>query len=331
MLDKDIETKINKALELMQNDTEIALSIFDEILENYPDNIDALNGKGSTLIKLNQFNEAEKYFDKSLAITETSSALINKGLISKHNHEYQKAIDYYNKAIQINKNLKNIILILKNEVLKLIDDSSQINPNNYTQKANELIKKGLSLKNENKLWDALESYYEAISEDHTCKNSVNMLVNDIKTILEHEFLFETPEFKDNEIDNLKIQSFRALLVEENPKKALTLLNLILEIKPDDIEALNHKGCILFRFDRCPESVESFNKCLEINNKYYYALFNKAIVLRRMNNLEESLSCFNELLEIPKYHNKAEPYQLEILDKCSKQKISENAFKRKKKR
>jgi len=52
MLNKTIQIKIDKAIRLLQNNSEEALKIFNEILKNEPDNIDALNGKGSALMKL---------------------------------------------------------------------------------------------------------------------------------------------------------------------------------------------------------------------------------------------------------------------------------------
>ena len=45
MLNKTIQIKIDKAIRLLQNNSEEALKIFNEILKNEPDNIDALNGK----------------------------------------------------------------------------------------------------------------------------------------------------------------------------------------------------------------------------------------------------------------------------------------------
>ena len=276
-----------------------------------------MNGKGSTLIKLGKFNEAEEYFNKSLSITENTSALINKGIISKNRKDYPNALYYYDKAIESNIKLKDIINILKNEVITLSDDSTQ--NTKYTKKANNYIKKGLNQKNDKKLWDALESYENAILEDHTCKNYVKILINEIKIILEHEFLFETPNFKKDDYDSLKIKSLRAVLIEENPKKALTLMNLILEINENDIEILNHKGCILFHLNKCKKSIKCYDKCLNIDKNYHYALFNKAIVLRRINNLKESLDCFNKLSKIPRYYNKVKPYQLEIMDKLKNEK------------
>ena len=99
-------------------------SNFNEILENEPNNIDALNGKGSALIKLNNFDDAEKCFDKSLTISENTSALINKGIILKNKKDYQNAIYYFNKAIEMDFEMNTILSIFKNEIFKQIDINS---------------------------------------------------------------------------------------------------------------------------------------------------------------------------------------------------------------
>jgi tetratricopeptide (TPR) repeat protein len=321
MLEEYIQNKTNEALELMQNDSEEALIIFNEILEIEPENIAALNGKGSTLMKLDKFEEAETYFDESLSIKENSSALINKGIILKNKKEYEKALEYYEKAIHVNAKMKNIVKILKNEIFEILNDDSQMELNNYTDEANENIKNGLACKNAGKLWDALDFYKKAMSNDSNCREYVNILITDIKITLQKEFLFSTPKFGNTKIDALKIQSLRALLIEENPQKALKLTDLILELDEKDIDTLNQKGYILFIFDEYDKSLPYFDKCLAIDNSYYYALFNKAIVLRMIGNLEDALDCFDELLKMPEYKAKVKPYQLEILDKLHEKQIN----------
>ena len=76
-----INHKIINALEFMQYDYEKALKLFNEVLEVEPTNIEAINGKGSTLMKLHKMDEAEKYFDYSLSIIE-KFFLIHKQIFS---------------------------------------------------------------------------------------------------------------------------------------------------------------------------------------------------------------------------------------------------------
>lgn len=315
----EITGRIDEAMEYMQNDTAKAIRIFDEILESEPENVEALNGKGSSFMKLNRMREAEKYFDYSLSIKRTSSALISKGIICKVRKEYKQALSFYDKAIETKPKLKNIVTILKNEVNDLM--GSEIEITDYTTKTNELINEGMKYKNSNRLWDAIDCFENAIKSDGSCRTSVQAMINEIKSILQNELLIRTPELGDSRIDKMKLKSLRLLLIENDPEQALTIMNLILDDSENEIDTLNQKGCVLFLYDGCEQSLECFNRCLNIDEKYYYALFNKAIVLRRMKKLEESLDCLDELLKTPKNYEKVKPYQLEILDKLHQKAIS----------
>ena len=320
MKTNEINDKIDEALYYMQNDTEKAITIFDEILEIEPENIEAINGKGSSLMKLNHMIEAENYFDYSLSIKQSSSAFISKGIICKCRKDYNQSLIYYDKAIEINPDLSNIIKILKNEINELIGDKIGINMD-YSSETNELIKKGTDYKNNGKLWDALYCYKNEIKSDRSCKKSVQALINEVKAILQNELMTKTPEKGDSRNDQLKIKSLRLLLIEKDPKQALTIMNIILDDDEEDIDTLNQKGCVLFIFDRFEESIECFNKCLSIDENYIHALFNKAIVLRRIKEFNDSLSCFDELLKTPQNYDKVKPYQLEILDKLHEKDIT----------
>ena len=309
-----INHKIINALEFMQYDYEKALKLFNEVLEVEPTNIEAINGKGSTLMKIHKMDEAEKYFDYSLSIIENSSALINKGILSKNKQDYENALIYYNKAIEIDSNLNNIISILKNEVMEKLDMDYVINLGNFNQEAKILIKKGIIYEKSGKLWDAWDCFLKAIEKDVTCENLIDPFISKIKTIIKNEFLFKTPQLDNAKKDKLKNVILKTLFIEEDLEKALSLLNEILRGNSNDLDALNYKGCILFYFDETEKSLECFDKCLKIDNTDIYALFNKALVLRSSNKLPEALICFDKLLDYDETYNKAKAYQLEILGK-----------------
>ena len=170
--------------------------------------------------------------------------------------------------------------------------------------------------NKYKLWEAIACFEKAISEDEQCKNVVNAFIKEIDYSIFNEFLFEIPVCKKTEEDKLKIQALKELLINENPEKALKLLNQLLEINQNDISTLNYKACILFLSSKYNDSIDCFNECLELNQDYKYALFNKGLVLIRTNRLNESLNCFNRFLENEKNYIKTKPYQIEIIEKIN---------------
>ncbi|PWB88244.1 tetratricopeptide repeat protein [Methanobrevibacter thaueri] len=313
MSQENFENKIDEAYELIQYDAGLALKVFENLLKLDPDNIDLLNGKGSALMKLKRFSEAEECFNKSVLINENSCALLNKGIISKHKNEFQSALKFYDRAVQLDSSLCNIALILKNEVIEAIDDNI-LNYNSFSNESNEYIKRGIDFRDEGKFCDAMECFRNAVECDLACKPSVLALMEEVKTLMFNEFMFKTPDLDDEAIYDLKMQFFRALLVEEDPAKALTLMDFILDIKGNDLDTLNFKGCILFLFEEYCEAILCFDKCLDIDGQYYYALFNKGLVLGIMSEFKEALLCFEVLLKEHKYEEKAEFYRQEILEK-----------------
>ena len=313
MSQENFEYKIDEAYELIQYDAGLALKVFDNLLKLDSENIDLLNGKGSALMKLKRFSEAEECFNKSVLINENSCALLNKGIISKNKKEFQSALKFYDRAVQLDSSLCNIALILKNEVIEVIDDNI-LNYNSFSNESNEYIKRGIDFRDEGNFCDAMECFRNAVECDLACKPSVMALMEEVKTLMFNEFMFKTPDLDDETIYDLKIQFFRALLVEEDPAKALTLMDIILDIDGNDLDTLNFKGCILFLFEEYCEAILCFDKCLDIDRQYYYALFNKGLVLAIMSEFKEALLCFDVLLKEHKYEEKAEFYRQEILEK-----------------
>ncbi|WP_298502437.1 tetratricopeptide repeat protein [uncultured Methanobrevibacter sp.] len=312
MLEEYIESKIDEAYYYMQNDTDVALKIFDDILEIEPDNITALNGKGSSLMKLNRLNEAKDQFNQSLAIEKNSSAFLNKGIIFKQEKNYTEAISNYDKAYNLNPKLENIINILKDEITCKKDLTY------FNNEAEELIQKGIDLKGENKLWDARDAFTKAIETDPSCRRQAEKSIEEIKTIFQKELLYKNCKLNpEKKIDRIKIQAKRAVAEENDLEKTLTLMNLVLELDENDINTLNNKGRVLFMCDEYQKALECFDGCLNINENYYCALFNRAFVLRAMNRLPEAMECFEKLLKTPQNHEKIKPYQEEIREKLRK--------------
>ena len=327
----EIEARIEEALEYMQNDTHYALELFNGILKEDPNNISALNGKGSTLMKLHQSEEALKLFDCSLSIEENSSAYLNKGIICKNNEDYKNALICFDKALDYNPRLASIVSMLKNEILERVNlDSADLDSlYDFTKEANSLIKEAINYKNQNKLWDALDSLEKAIEEDPRCKNSVNDLIEKVKKNLQREFLYKETNSntatkkekktnsKKKKISKLKTLTYRSITVENNPHKALSLINKIFEINYDDLDAINLQGITYFSLNEYDKSIESFDKCLSINEDYTCALFNKGLVLRRLGFLKESLECFDKAWKNPNHYQKIKPYQEEALNKLKR--------------
>ena len=338
----EMESRIEEAFEYMQNDTDYALELFNGILKEQPKNINALNGKGSTLMKLHKSKEAMEIFDYSLSIEESSSAYLNKGIIAKSLKDYKNALRYFDKSLEHNPSLSSIVRVLKNEIIETanLDDLNSLY--NFEEGTISLIKEAIDCQNQLRLWDTLDCLEKAIEEDPSCKDFVDELIEKVHRQLQKEFLHKkyskntrnSPNKKpaknkpkntkttlakteNKKINKLKTLTYRSIIIENNPHKAFSLIERIFEINENDLEGLNLKGIAYFNLGDYDKSLECFDRCLIICDDYTYAYFNKGLVLRRKRLYEESLECFEKALKNPDFFKKAKPYQDEVLNNIIK--------------
>ena len=82
----------------------------------------------------------------------------------------------------------------------------------------------------------------------------------------------------------------------NPKKALSIFNKILELEPDNINALLKKGNILGKFGKYTESILIYDKVLSIESQNILALVNKGLALHYLARYDEAIACFDVVLK-----------------------------------
>ncbi|RAP51714.1 MAG: hypothetical protein BZ137_09715 [Methanosphaera sp. rholeuAM130] len=188
----ETNSKLDEAFDMIQTDPEKSLANFDEILLKDSKNVEAINGKASAYMKLNQLNKAEELFDCSMDIKPTTKALLNKGIIAKKREDYENALKYFNRANDINPRIKNITCILKNEVFDCIDvENDNLGLTLFNKEVNLLIKKGLEYRKVNKYWDSLECYESAIQKDAKVTQYIDSLIDEINIIIENRFPIQT--------------------------------------------------------------------------------------------------------------------------------------------
>ena len=311
----DIDYKIDTAFGYMHNDAHKALDIFKGILEIQPDNIRATNGKASALMKLKRIDEAEEYFNKSLALGDNVSALINLGLISMRKTRYESALRYFDKAIELKPELAGMITGFKKDILDNYDtDKADYRLTTFNDDADRLIVEGLKHEQMGKYWDAIDFYERAITMDSSSRHVVEAMIRKLDMHIEDEFLYEDRTSYNIMNNPLKLKVERAILIEKRHKKVSKLLDQLLTENPDDIAMINYKGGLEFSLYHYDESITYFDKCIDLSPEYYYAIFNKGLVLRRLKRYEEALLCFDKLLENPNYYIIIKPHKSGIMKK-----------------
>ncbi|MHA1705456.1 MAG: tetratricopeptide repeat protein [Promethearchaeota archaeon] len=79
--------------------------------------------------------------------------------------------------------------------------------------------------------------------------------------------------------------------------ALKSFNKVLNLDPNNINALFYTGYILFTLEKYDEALAYFNKVLEIDPSFKEAWYNKGRLLRKFNDIEGAIKCHNKALEI----------------------------------
>lgn len=98
---------LQRAIELYQaGDLKQAESACREIVENQPDNADALHLLGVLSYQAGNYDAAMKYLSEALRhIPANAYVHYNLGNVYKNKREFDKAISFYQKALRLNPNL----------------------------------------------------------------------------------------------------------------------------------------------------------------------------------------------------------------------------------
>ena len=323
------ELLFSKATGCLQNkENDEAIELFEKILETEPDNIHALNGKGSGLMQSGRMDEADEVFNQSLRIKDNEMAYLNKAIINGNSGNYEKAIEYCDKVIELYPQLKDVAQGMRNNFIEKMNKEGHSNLEGYSGEAQELIRKANAFNDENKIWDAWEAYEQAVKADADCENEVHSYINELKSKLIQEFLFFDVTQKDNfspenEVCMLKLNVMKHMLLDNDFTLALVVTKQILTLKEDDIDAINYMGAISFYFDEIDEAIGHFKSVAGKGDGIYllFADFNRAFALRRkamitgnLDHMVEALDIYDEMLKDPAAYDKVKPHQREILDK-----------------
>ena len=218
---------------------EESLDYFDKAINLDPSYIECLNNKGIALKELKKFDEALIYLQSALNISSNAETLLNIGSINLAQKKYHVAIDYFDKALQLEPNFAEAW-------------SNKGNALHELNRPNEAIvhfDKALSLKPTyaiawcNKGWvlQKLKRFDEAIAHYDTALSiKPNYVIGwSSKGWLLHELkLFD---------------------------QAILHYDKALNINPDYAEAWANKGNALLELKRYDEAIMHYDKALRLNS------------------------------------------------------------------
>lgn len=83
----------------------------------------------------------------------------------------------------------------------------------------------------------------------------------------------------------------------NPKEALGYFSKVLELEPDNKNALIKKGNIFGKLGKYTDAILSYDEALEQNPDDLLALVNKGLALHFMKQYDEAIQCYDNVLKI----------------------------------
>jgi len=314
MTSQENQGKLQTALKYHKNgqlpEAEI---IYRQIIEEESDNYNVLNLFGILLFQHKRYEEAITYIEKAVEIKPTAYFYINLGNIHSAKGDMDKAINYYNEALELNPDEAEpwfglgVCYKNKNEYDKAIEcyeKAISIRPSFYSAHIN--IGNIYKLKNE--LDKAVEFYKKALlfnQNDSDAYNSLGLLYFDRYEIEEAIYCFKKaiqikPNFEKPYINLGNVYKTRGEI-----SQALHYLNLAVEIDPDNYEAYISLGNLMIYINKTKEAVNCFEIALTLQPKESSALLNIGNAYRESGDAEKALIYYQKAMEL--MPDKAEVY------------------------
>lgn len=198
------------------------------------------------------------------------------------NKQYEKALEYYDLAIQKNQHdLKSYLAkgkILSQELKKyqeahdvFVQAIENANTSDHKTLSSIYFYKALSLVVLNQIDQALNDFDMAIQYDNSEQITIYTAQIDI-------------------LHSLKEYS-----------KALEKTNQLILLDPNNMDTYNLKGCILRDAHKYDEAIEVFNVILAKDPEYYLAYYNQALAFEKLHNFSEALKRYELAIHYNSQH------------------------------
>ncbi|MEO5333454.1 MAG: tetratricopeptide repeat protein [Magnetococcus sp. YQC-5] len=264
---------IQQALQLHQSgQLQEAEKLYRQLLQQQPNNQDALNLLGFLFHQSGKRELAVEYINKAIAMDPGQPLFYNNlGIVIQNQGKHQEAIACYQKALAINPAYhaaySNMGTVMQaqgkfDEAMACHQKALELEPDFFEAYANI----GNVLCDQGKLDESLVWYDKALAIQ---PKYINALHN-IGYVLQ----------KMGKLD-----------------EAIRVLQRALEIKPDYLEALNSMGNVLQDQGNFSEAIVYYKKALGFNPRYYEAYCNMGNVLCDQGRLDESIAAHQQALAI----------------------------------
>lgn len=324
---------LNKAaLNFKQGNYASAYEFFNEALKINPNEEKAVQGRGFALMKIRGDDYNRQMDELKESLNDHSKVVVdlfNKGTNYFSRRLFDDALEFFDKALDIDKNFSEIWYYKAMVYHSQQNFRDAINCFNEVTKKNEkrslilidtLINTGVCHRKLGELDEALECYKKVVEID---PNNGDAWGNIGNIYLDKKMLTEAIQHFDKAIEAGSEQSGysiipknskgTALLQMEMFQEALELYEDVLNYNPVFTPSLVGKGSVLYKLKKLSEALEYFNMALKIEPNYVLAWYQKASILYDLEKFKQALECYEQVLKIdPNYLQKIDHEKIQEL-------------------
>ncbi len=305
MINTSIKELFQKAYELHQlGKLTAAAKLYNNILNEQPDNIDVIFLTGTLNLQQRNFEIACMFFRKVLKLNpDYAMAHNNLGIALHESGKIDEAIKCYKKAIKLKPNYSTTYFNLGNTLKQQgklegavvnYKKAIELNPNDATIYGNL----GNTFKEQGKLDEAVECYKQAsrLNPDNAefhCNLGAALQESGALTeaILSYNEAVKLDPNYAMAFSNLG----SALQEAGKPEEAISSYERAIEIKPDYSEAHNNLGTSLLENGKPEEAITSHMKSIEIKPDCAEAHNNLGIALMKLGKFDNAITCYKKAL------------------------------------
>lgn len=287
-----VHTDYNIALELFgSEDYDLAIKVIDKLLEYNPKHLEGLCLKGRCLILLHDIDGAFECFSESLQIDfNCVEALVGIGTSFYHRGELDKANEYYDKALDIEPNNENALILKK----------IASNEKNNAGPDDEWVEKGRLLAVDGKYTEAIECFNKALELNDThvaCLFYKGVSLYGLDQYKKSIEYFDKVLKIDTEHGEAWHYKGQCLLILEDYDGSLECLNQADKLNPSSVETLRLKGLALSFLEKYEEAKYWFDKAIEIDPENENVLSTMGAVLYESGKYEDAREYYDKALAL----------------------------------
>ncbi|EKF86533.1 tetratricopeptide repeat protein [Methanobacterium formicicum] len=219
----------------------------------------------------------------------------NRGLALYHKKKYSPAIKLYDKALKIHPDFPEALNNKGNAIIQMIKNKKSMERIKGYKQALSCYNKALEIQPSN--LDILNNKGLALAYLGDYENSYKVFEEAVK-IDPHDLGTKITGKKVSQIiTNQYTQKGYDKLKNGNYNEAVKYFNKLLEIKPDDIDALMYKGGAMFATRNYEAAIKCFDVVIYIKKDHSIAWFSKGEALERLERYDDATLCYEKTVEI----------------------------------